>query len=144
MTSRCCVQVTTWCPQGVACESCQGRQILARLEFRPCYPGTGPRGTISDNRGLHFTGWLGTYRRCVDLFPGFPSQFVRDKFVEHGWDGGEVSKYCRIFPEDSRNLAEAHSEKTKNRPAFVFRQTVGRKRVSMICCGRCSRCRRCD
>jgi glycosyltransferase involved in cell wall biosynthesis len=30
--------------------------------------------------------WLGTYRKCVDLFLA-PSQFVRDKFVEHGWDG---------------------------------------------------------
>ncbi len=28
--------------------------------------------------------WLGTYRKCVDLFLA-PSQFVRDKFVEHGW-----------------------------------------------------------
>src|SRR4029077_21205933 len=28
---------------------------------------------------------LGTYRRCVDLFLA-PSQFVRDKFVEHGWE----------------------------------------------------------
>jgi glycosyltransferase involved in cell wall biosynthesis len=30
--------------------------------------------------------WLGTYRKCVDCFLA-PSRFVRDKFVEHGWDG---------------------------------------------------------
>jgi glycosyltransferase involved in cell wall biosynthesis len=29
--------------------------------------------------------WLGTYQKCVDCFLA-PSQFVRDKFVEHGWD----------------------------------------------------------
>ena len=33
--------------------------------------------------------WLGTYRKCVDLFLA-PSRFVRDKFVEHGWEARQV------------------------------------------------------
>jgi glycosyltransferase involved in cell wall biosynthesis len=33
----------------------------------------------------YFHRIIGTYRKCVDLFLA-PSEFVRDKFVEHGWD----------------------------------------------------------
>jgi glycosyltransferase involved in cell wall biosynthesis len=41
--------------------------------------------------------WLGTYGKCVDLFIA-PSQFVRDKFVEHGWD----AKKFEILPHFQR------------------------------------------
>ena len=51
-----------------------------------CYPGSGARMTLDDG-GLR-SPLAGTYRKCVDLFLA-PSQFVRDKFVEHGWDGGK-------------------------------------------------------
>jgi glycosyltransferase involved in cell wall biosynthesis len=71
--------------QGKACEACKGgafRHILAS----DCYPGLGARATLMTEAYLH--QWLGTYRKCVDLFLA-PSQFVRDKFVEHGWDGGK-------------------------------------------------------
>jgi glycosyltransferase involved in cell wall biosynthesis len=48
-----------------------------------CYPGLGARVTLALEAYVH--RFLGTYRKCVDLFLA-PSQFVRDKFVEHGWD----------------------------------------------------------
>src|SRR5579864_2550202 len=69
--------------QGQPCEACKGGQFWHAL--RPtCYPGLCARLTLTTEAYTH--SWLGTYKRCVDLFLA-PSQFVRDKFVEHGWDG---------------------------------------------------------
>ncbi|HSY91995.1 MAG TPA: glycosyltransferase family 4 protein, partial [Candidatus Binatus sp.] len=51
--------------------------------------------------------WLGTYRKCVDQFLA-PSQFVRDKFVEHGWDGDKFAvlpHFQKIHP-----LRNAHGD----------------------------------
>lgn len=67
---------------GEACEACKGGAFWHAL--RPgCYPGIGARITLTAEAYTH--RWLKTYRKCVDLFLA-PSQFVRDKFVEHGWD----------------------------------------------------------
>ena len=67
--------------QGEACEACRGGEFWHAL--RPsCYPGMGARMTLTAE--AYFHRGLGTYRKCVDLFLA-PSQFVRDKFVEHGW-----------------------------------------------------------
>lgn len=67
--------------RGQACEACKGGAFWHAL--RPaCYPGLGARVTLMTEAYLH--RGLGTYRSCVDLFLA-PSQFVRDKFVEHGW-----------------------------------------------------------
>jgi glycosyltransferase involved in cell wall biosynthesis len=68
--------------QGEPCEACKGGQFWRAL--RPgCYQGLGARATLAAE--AYFHRWLGTYKKCVDLFLA-PSQFVRDKFVEHGWD----------------------------------------------------------
>ena len=69
--------------QGEACEACKGGAFWHALQ-PGCYPGMGARLTLTAEAYVH--RWLGTYRKCVDLFLA-PSQFVRDKFVEHGWDG---------------------------------------------------------
>ena len=69
--------------QGEACEACKGgafRHVVAAK----CYPGVSARVALATEAYVH--RWLGTYRKCVDLFLA-PSQFVRDKFVEHGWNG---------------------------------------------------------
>jgi glycosyltransferase involved in cell wall biosynthesis len=70
--------------QGEACEACADGAFWNVLR-RGCYPGsTGARLTLMTEAYLH--RGLGTFRKCVDLFLA-PSRFVRDKFVEHGWDG---------------------------------------------------------
>ncbi len=69
--------------QGNACEACKDGAFWHALKTA-CYPGLGARLTLATEAYAH--RWLGTYRKCVDLFLA-PSQFVRDKFVEHGWDG---------------------------------------------------------
>jgi glycosyltransferase involved in cell wall biosynthesis len=68
--------------RGEACEACKGGEFWHALT-KNCYPGWGERVTLVAEAYVH--KWLGTYRKCVDCFLA-PSQFVRDKFVEHGWD----------------------------------------------------------
>jgi glycosyltransferase involved in cell wall biosynthesis len=68
--------------QGEACEACKSGKFWHVLAEK-CYPGFGSRLTLTAE--AYFHKWLGTYRKCVDCFLA-PSQFVRDKFVEHGWD----------------------------------------------------------
>src|SRR5271168_2184109 len=70
--------------RGEACESCKGGEFWHAMKEK-CYPGWGARMTLVAE--AYFHEWLGTYRKCVGCFLA-PSQFVRDKFVEHGWDGG--------------------------------------------------------
>ncbi len=68
--------------KGEACEACKGGAFWHALN-PACYPGLTARMLLAIEAYVH--RWLGTYRRCVDLFLA-PSEFVRNKFVEHGWD----------------------------------------------------------
>lgn len=70
---------------GEACEACKQGKFWRALRSE-CYPGLGARATLVAEAYVHRR--LGTYRKCVDRFLA-PSQFVRDKFVEHGWDGSK-------------------------------------------------------
>jgi len=67
---------------GEACEACRAGKFWHALKDH-CYPGWGASMTLVAE--AYFHKWVGTYRECVDCFLA-PSQFVRDKFVEHGWD----------------------------------------------------------
>ena len=69
--------------QGKPCEACKGGQFWHALR-QTCYPGICARLTLTAEAYAH--RGLGTYKNCVDIFLA-PSRFVRDKFVEHGWDG---------------------------------------------------------
>ncbi|HZQ93455.1 MAG TPA: glycosyltransferase family 4 protein [Candidatus Sulfotelmatobacter sp.] len=69
--------------QGEACEACKGGAFWHALGSG-CYAGRGARMALTAEAYAH--RWMKTYRHCVDLFLA-PSRFVRDKFVEHGWDG---------------------------------------------------------
>ena len=90
--------------QGETCEACK-RGAFWNVLRRGCYPGLGARAALSAEAYLH--KWLKTYLECVDLFLA-PSRFVREKFVDHGWDGGrfEVMPHfqqiheVKTFPED--------------------------------------------
>ena len=82
--------------QGEACEDCKGGEFFHALRTK-CYPGLGARITLTAEAYIH--NWLGTYRNCVDRFLA-PSQFVCDKFVEHGWDANkfEVLPHFQKLP----------------------------------------------
>jgi glycosyltransferase involved in cell wall biosynthesis len=88
--------------QGEVCEACKGGAFWHALRPR-CYPGMGARLTLMAEAYAH--RWLGTYRKCVDLFLA-PSQFVRDKFVEHGWDSARFA----VLPHFQR----AHELRSKH------------------------------
>jgi glycosyltransferase involved in cell wall biosynthesis len=92
--------------RGEACEACKGGQFRHMLE-KKCYPGWGARMALVAEAYVH--KWLGTYQKCVDCFLA-PSQFVRNKFVEHGWDPAKfevVSHFQRVKPVVERNVGNA-------------------------------------
>jgi glycosyltransferase involved in cell wall biosynthesis len=95
---------------GKACEACKGGTFWHALT-RTCYPGLGARTALATEAYVH--RWLGTYRKCVDLFLA-PSQFVRNKFVEHGWQGSKFE----VLP----HFQEMHqiTEPAANAPILYF------------------------
>jgi len=105
--------------RGEVCEACKGGAFFHALRPR-CYPGVGARMTLTMEAYVHH--WLGTYRKCVDLFLA-PSQFVRDKFVEHGWDGAKFE----ILPHFQKiyELADA----AKGGPVLYFGRLSAEKGV---------------
>jgi glycosyltransferase involved in cell wall biosynthesis len=68
--------------RGKTCEACKGGNFWHALT-EGCYPGTASRIELVAEAYVHRI--LGTYRKCVDRFLA-PSQFVRAKFAEHGWN----------------------------------------------------------
>ena len=88
--------------QGETCEACKGGQFWHALKKR-CYPGTG--ALVALTAEAYAQRWLGTYEKCVNLFLA-PSQFVRDKFMEHGWDGEKFE----VLP----HFQEAHTLRESN------------------------------
>lgn len=96
---------------GEACEACKGGKFWRAMEQR-CYPGWGARATLVAEAYAH--KWLGTYRKCVDCFLA-PSEFVRAKFVEHGWD----SRKFEVLPHFQRPAA-AISRPDDNAPLLYF------------------------
>jgi glycosyltransferase involved in cell wall biosynthesis len=101
---------------GEACEACKGGAFWHALTTK-CYPGLGARLALATEAYVH--RWLGTYRKCVDLFLA-PSQFVRDKFIEHGWDAGkfEVLQHFQQIETMPRHAASHDPE--KNAPILYF------------------------
>lgn len=88
---------------GKACEACKGGAFWQALRTR-CYPGMGARLTLVAEAYAH--RGLGTYRECVDLFLA-PSQFVRDRFVEHGWNS-EKFEVLPHFQEPHETVSAAN------------------------------------
>jgi glycosyltransferase involved in cell wall biosynthesis len=97
--------------QGEACEACKGGAFWHAPKAK-CYPGLGARLALMTEAYVH--RWLGTYRRCVDLFLA-PSKFVRDKFVEHGWDRSKFE----VLPhfQDVHKLPSANRSRN---PAILY------------------------
>jgi glycosyltransferase involved in cell wall biosynthesis len=90
--------------RGESCERCKGGKFWHALPSG-CYPGLGPRMMLTAEAYVH--RWLGSYKKCVDLFLA-PSQFVRDKFVEHGWDKSKfevLQHFQQIHPVRNERTA---------------------------------------
>lgn len=90
-----------------ACESCKGGNFWHMLR-KKCYPGFSERMALVLEAYVH--QWLGTYKKCVDCFLA-PSQFVRQKFVEHGWDPARfevIPHFQTVKPSTQANPKNAH------------------------------------
>jgi glycosyltransferase involved in cell wall biosynthesis len=93
--------------QGKPCEACKGGAFWHALQPPGCYPGMSARMVLALEAYVH--RFLGTYRKCVDLFLA-PSQFVRDKFVEHGWDAAKfevLPHFQEISPQDASGFSSS-------------------------------------
>ena len=106
--------------RGEACEACKGGEFWHALKEK-CYPGWGERITLVAEAYVH--KWLGTYRKCVDCFLA-PSQFVRDKFVEHGWDPARFEVLPHFQP-----VKEAPERSAENAPLLYFGRLSAEKGV---------------
>jgi glycosyltransferase involved in cell wall biosynthesis len=106
--------------RGEACEACKGGQFWHALKEK-CYPGWGARMTLVAEAYLH--KWAGTYEKCVDCFLA-PSQFVRDKFVEHGWDPARFE----VLPH-FQAVKEAAERSAENAPLLYFGRLSAEKGV---------------
>ena len=106
--------------RGEACEACKGGEFWHALQ-KKCYPGWGARMTLVAEAYTH--KWLGTYRKCVDCFLA-PSQFVRDKFVEHGWDPSRFEVLPHFQP-----VSELVERDAENAPLLYFGRLSAEKGV---------------
>jgi glycosyltransferase involved in cell wall biosynthesis len=106
--------------RGEACEACKGGEFWHALTEK-CYPGWGARMTLVAE--AYFHKWAGTYRKCVDCFLA-PSEFVRDKFVEHGWDPAKFEVLPHFQPV--KGVAERGAE---NAPLLYFGRLSAEKGV---------------
>jgi glycosyltransferase involved in cell wall biosynthesis len=92
--------------RGEACEACKGGKYWQVLQNK-CYPGVAARLTLVAE--AYFHNKLNTYRECVDCFLA-PSRFVRDKFVEHGWNPAKfevLPHFQRVQPIRERSPESA-------------------------------------
>ena len=98
---------------GNACERCQGGRFRHVLTEK-CY--AGPRGSAAVLAAEAYVHkWLRTYEKCVDRFVA-PSQFVKSKLLENGWDGEkiEVIPHFQRLPDLPPPLA------TRDAPILYF------------------------
>ena len=97
---------------GESCEACKGGEFWHMMAVK-CYPGIGARLTLVAEAYVH--RGLGTYTKCVDRFLA-PSQFVRDKFVEHGWNAQKFD----VLPHFQTMPFQAGPSLGKDAPLLYF------------------------
>jgi glycosyltransferase involved in cell wall biosynthesis len=107
--------------RGEACEACKGGEFWHALKEK-CYPGWGASMALVAEAYVH--KWLGTYRKCVDCFLA-PSQFVRDKFVEHGWDPAKFE----VLPH-FQSVKPVAKRSAENAPLLYFGRLSPEKGVA--------------
>jgi glycosyltransferase involved in cell wall biosynthesis len=106
--------------RGEACEACKGGEFWHAIT-KKCYPGSGARITLVAEAYVH--KWLGTYKKCVDCFLA-PSQFVRNKFIEHGWDAAKFE----VLPH-FQHLNPVVERSADNAPLLYFGRLSAEKGV---------------
>jgi glycosyltransferase involved in cell wall biosynthesis len=72
---------------GKACERCKGGRFY-NVVREGCYAG-GTTASVVLAAEAYVHRWMRTYQQCVDLIVA-PSQFVKGKFLENGWDPSRI------------------------------------------------------
>src|ERR1700691_629444 len=94
--------------RGEACEACKGGKFWHALQ-KKCYPGFSERMTLVAEAYFHKA--IVTFEKGCICFLA-PSQFVKDKFVEHGWDSTkfqvlphfQTAKTRPVHPSESGSI----------------------------------------
>ena len=107
--------------QGQPCEACKGGRFWNALTH-PCYAGIKGRAMLTTEAYVH--RWLGTYKSCIDLFLA-PTQFVREKFVEHGWDNDKFD----VLPHFQTAHDLRHREALSSGPLLYFGRLSAEKGI---------------
>ena len=98
---------------GDACERCQGGQFW-RVVKEGCYAG-GRLASTALATEAYVHRWLKTYQRCVDGSL-VPSQFVKRKLIENGWDSGRID----VLSHFQRTPEPAPAGPSQNAPILYF------------------------
>lgn len=87
-------------PSGDICERCAGGRFRNAVVCGCHAQGRAAAGVLAVE--AYFHRWMKTYETCVDLVLA-PSRFVRDKFIEHGWDKTriEVLPHFQTLPSQT-------------------------------------------
>jgi len=93
--------------KGGACERCHGGQFWHVLT-EGCYAGP-PGSALVLAAEAYVHKWLQTYGSCVDRFLA-PSQFVKDKLVEDGWDAEKIDLLPHFQTLPAQALPEAGAD----------------------------------
>jgi glycosyltransferase involved in cell wall biosynthesis len=80
--------------RGEVCEACK-HGTFWHVFKEQCYPGRTAQLMLVLEAYVHRL--LGTYRKCIDCLLA-PSRFVRDKFIEHGWDADKFEVLPHFQP----------------------------------------------
>ena len=108
--------------QGRACERCRAgtfRHVISE----GCYGG--PRfSSFALAAEAYFHKWLRTYEKCVDCFL-VPSQFAKDKLIEHGWDSARI----RVLPHFQRLTGQLPHKPAADAPILYFGRLSSEKGV---------------
>jgi glycosyltransferase involved in cell wall biosynthesis len=99
--------------QGRACERCHGGKFW-HVVTEGCY--TGPPGaTLVLAAEAYLHKWLRSYETCVTRFLA-PSQFVKQKLVENGWDGEKIS----VLPHFQNLPSQTVADPSPDAPILYF------------------------
>src|SRR5207237_8651569 len=85
--------------------------------------GRGPAAVFATEAYVH--NWLRTYEKCVDRFLA-PSEFVRNKLVENGWNKDKID----ILYHFQKLCSEAPPPSPQNAPILYFGRLSAEKGVS--------------
>ena len=108
---------------GRACERCLGGRFRHVLTEN-CYSGSrGAATLLAAEAYIH--KWLGTYQKCVDCFLA-PSDFVRNKLLENGWDADKVE----VLPHFQRLPLSPPVPPKKGDPILYFGRLSEEKGVA--------------